>query len=183
MSSGRLWHRAKPSSIPLGSWMVRMIASSATSGDVFNRSDSRRLSQRQKPLRSQYRIFTRLRAFNEKDEHHRVEYATFISSSNNAVRPSVDLRKPTGLGYRCIFFDFCIVSHHDEKGAVESAAQHLTLAKRFECGACGALTLENDVIINSVLQRPSLEHDRSLLPAGNVFGMTMFLISWQLSLC
>ena len=48
---GRLRQRSKPSSIQLSSWTVRTIASSVTSGDVLNRSDSSRLSHRQKPLR------------------------------------------------------------------------------------------------------------------------------------
>jgi len=50
------------------------MASSEQSGDVLTRSDPRRFSQRQKPFRFQYKIFTRLRGLLEKDEKHRIKH-------------------------------------------------------------------------------------------------------------
>ena len=50
---GQLRHRSNPSSNQFSSCTVRTMASSVASGEAWKRSDSRRLSQRQKPLRSQ----------------------------------------------------------------------------------------------------------------------------------
>ncbi|OSN99813.1 hypothetical protein BV357_05712 [Pseudomonas syringae pv. actinidiae] len=48
---GRLRQRSNPSSNQFSSWTVSTMAWSVSSGEVLNRSDSKRLSQRQKPLR------------------------------------------------------------------------------------------------------------------------------------
>lgn len=51
-----------------------MMASSVASGEVLKRSDSWRFSQRQKPLRSQYKDLNAVARFVEKDEEHRVKH-------------------------------------------------------------------------------------------------------------
>lgn len=58
---GWLRQRSNPSSNQFSFCTVSTMASSVTSGDVLTRSYSSRLSQSQKPLRSQYNTLTRLR--------------------------------------------------------------------------------------------------------------------------
>src|SRR5690606_41882135 len=79
------------------------MASSRISGGALKRSASNRLSQRQKPLRSQYKILTRLRARLRNTNSTGSNTAAFISSSTRADSPSMDFLKSTGLGYRYTF--------------------------------------------------------------------------------
>jgi hypothetical protein len=58
------------------------------------------LEPKAEPLRSQYKIFTRLRDLLRKTKSTGSKTATFISNSTSAARPSIDFRKSTGLGYR-----------------------------------------------------------------------------------
>lgn len=51
------------------------------------------MSQRQKPLRSQYKIFTRLRDLLRNTKSTGPNTATLLSSSTSAAKPSMDFRK------------------------------------------------------------------------------------------
>ena len=103
--------QVEASSSQLSSWTVRIMASSVGSGDVLKRSESRRLSQRQKPLRSQYKVFTRMRGLLRKTKSTGSNTATFMSSSTSAARP-YGFSEVHGLGVKVDFFDFGVGSHH-----------------------------------------------------------------------
>ncbi len=75
------------------------MASSSSSGEVLNRSDSRRLSQRQKPLRSQYNTLTRLRWRFRKTKSTGSNTATLISSSTSGYSNWIKLVRYTEAGF------------------------------------------------------------------------------------
>lgn len=68
------------------------MTSSLTLAEVLKRSDSGRLSQTQKLLRTQFKIFTRLRGLLRSKNSTGSNTATLIFSSTMVPRPSMDFR-------------------------------------------------------------------------------------------
>src|SRR5690554_2517435 len=118
------------------------MASSRISGGALKRSASRRLSQRQKPLRSQYRIFTRLRARFRNTNSTGSNTAALMSSSTRADRPSMDFLKSTGLGYRETFFTLAPGRIMRKTSRENAGGQHGADRTLIVGGVYGALTTE-----------------------------------------
>ncbi len=148
------------------------MATSVGSGEVLKRSDSRRLSQRQKPLRSQYRIFTRLRGLLRKTKSTGSNTATLISSSTSAARPSMIFESRQAWGRGTLFRLWRRVASWSASSRKKSGAQHRGSGKRFECGVHGALTL---VWCISGSRLPSL----ILVELGALISVASTMVPWR----
>src|SRR5690554_8019137 len=124
------------------------MASSLISGGALNRSASRRLSHKQNPLRSQYRILTRLRARLRNTTSTESTTAAFISSSTRADSPSMDFLKSTGLGYRYTFLTLAPGRIMRKTSRGNTGGQHGADRTLVVGGVYGALTFHCDLRID-----------------------------------
>lgn len=84
------------------------MASSVASRDVLKRSDSRRLSQRQKPLRS-HPVAVAI----QKNEKYRVEDGHLDIQLDLGGQALDEFSQGHGLGVKVNFFDFGVGTHHE----------------------------------------------------------------------